>query len=74
MPSAQVEVIKWLAWDIAHLSRHAGTLYFQHVIKKNFGMGDPDLAAIEEAVGFFRQFASVLDNTLLIDPSWSATI
>lgn len=60
----QVDVIRWLSWDATHFSRHAGTLFFQHVIKPHFGLGDPDQAAIEEAMGFFRQFAGVLDNHL----------
>lgn len=60
----QIEVIRWLSWDIAHFSRHAGTLFFQRVIKPRFGLGDSDPAAIEEATGFFRQFAGVLDSHL----------
>ena len=63
-PAEQVEVIKWLSWDIAHFTRHGGALFFQNLIKPQFGFGDPDPAAIEEATGFFRQFASVLDAYL----------
>lgn len=63
-PAEQVEVIKWLSWDIAHFSKHAGALFFQNLIKPQFGFGDPDPAAIEEATGFFRQFAGVLDTYL----------
>jgi glutathione S-transferase len=60
----QIDVIRWLSWDAVHFSRHAGTLFFQRVIKPQFGLGDPDLAAIDEAMGFFRQFAGVLDSHL----------
>jgi len=60
----QIDVIRWLSWDIAHFSRHAGTLFFQHVIKANFGMGPPDDAAVKEALGFFRHFAAVLNTHL----------
>ena len=42
----------------------AGTLFFQRVIKPHFGLGDPDLTAIDEAMGFFRQFAGVLNSHL----------
>ena len=60
----QFDVIKWLSWDTAHFSRHGGMLYFQNFIKGRFGMGDPDAAAVEEAMGYFKQFAAVLDNHL----------
>jgi glutathione S-transferase len=60
----QIDVIRWLSWDATHFSRHAGTLFFQRVIKPQFGLGEPDPAAIEEATGFFRQFAGVLDGHL----------
>jgi glutathione S-transferase len=60
----QFDVIRWLSWDAMHFSRHAGTLFFQQVIKPHFGLGDPDLAAIDEAMGFFRQFAGVLNSHL----------
>lgn len=62
--ASQIDVIRWLNWDTAHFSRHAGTLLFNNYIKPNFGMGDPDTAAVEESSGFLRQFAGVLDNHL----------
>ena len=60
----QIDVIRWLSWDAMHFSRHAGTLFFQRVVKPHLGLGDPDLAAIDEAMGFFRQFAGVLNSHL----------
>jgi glutathione S-transferase len=60
----QIDILRWLNWDTAHFSRHAGTLFFQHYIKAAFGMGEPDAAAVEEATGFFKRFASILDNHL----------
>jgi glutathione S-transferase len=59
-----LDVIRWLSWDLAHFSRHAGTLTFQNVIKPKYGIGEPDRAATQEATGFFRQFAGVLDAHL----------
>ncbi|HEX2478010.1 MAG TPA: glutathione S-transferase family protein [Geminicoccaceae bacterium] len=60
----QIDVIRWLTWDATHFSRHAGTLFFEQVVKPRFGLGEPNLAAIDEAMGFFRQFAGVLDSHL----------
>jgi glutathione S-transferase len=60
----QIDVIRWLTWDAMHFSRHAGTLFFEQVVKPRFGLGEPNLAAIDEAIGFLRQFAGVLDSHL----------
>ena len=60
----QIEVVKWLSWDSEHFTRHAGNLYFQHVIKRQFGIGEPDQAEADEATGHFRRFAAVLNNQL----------
>jgi glutathione S-transferase len=60
----QIEVIRWLSWDANHFTRHAGTLYFEHLIKPAIGMGDPDPRVIEEATAFFKRFAAVLNDHL----------
>jgi glutathione S-transferase len=63
-PAKQIEVMKWLFWNSEHFTRHAGTLYFNYVIKPKFGLGAPDEKAVEEATGFAKQFAAVLDREL----------
>ncbi|MFK2890671.1 glutathione S-transferase family protein [Dyella flagellata] len=61
----QVEVLRWLSWDLSHFARHGGTLYFEHHIKPLiFGRDEPTQAAVEEANGFYKRFATVLDNHL----------
>ena len=60
----QIEVMRWLSWDSQHFTRHAGTLYFEHFIKPAFGMGSADPAVVEEATGFFKRFAAVLNEHL----------
>ena len=60
----QIDVMRWLSWNAQHFTRHAGSLYFQHVIKPHFGLGGPDPKAVEEATGFFKQFARVLNDHL----------
>jgi len=60
----QIEVTRWLSWSADHFTRHAGALYFQHIIKPHFGIGAPDPKAVEEATGFFKQFAQVLNDHL----------
>ena len=60
----QIELTRWLSWDAFHFTRHGQTLVFQHIIKPRFLGAAPDPTAVEEATGFFRQFAAVLDGHL----------
>lgn len=60
----RIDVIRWMSWDALHFSRHGGNLYFEHIIKKKFGLGEPDPATVDEASKYFRQYSAVLDNHL----------
>ena len=62
--AGQIDLIRWLGWNSEHFTRHAGTLYFQHLIRPRFLGQPPDGKAIEEATGFFKQFAAVLNDHL----------
>lgn len=59
-----IDVLRWLSWSANHFTRHAGNLYFQHIIKPDFLKAAPDPAAVEEASGFLKQFGAVLDAHL----------
>ena len=60
----QIDVIRWLSWNANHFSRHAGSLYFEHIIKPQFGIGAPDAAVVSEAIQSFKPFAGVLNDHL----------
>lgn len=60
----QIELTRWLSWDAWHFTRHGATLALQHIVKPRFLGGAPDPTAVEEATGFFRQFAAVLNEHL----------
>lgn len=60
----QIDVIRWLSWDDQHFTRHAGTLYFEYIIKPAIGMGDADAASVNEALGQFNTSARILDDYL----------
>ncbi|MDB5775828.1 MAG: glutathione S-transferase family protein [Herbaspirillum sp.] len=60
----QVEIMRWLSWDAHHFTRHAGTLYFENIIKPMIGMGEPVAAAVDSATAFFRTNAAILDAHL----------
>jgi len=63
-PVKQGEVLRWINWDTAHFGRHAGRLFWENHVKPMFGLGESNQAEIEEATGFFKQFAAVLDTHL----------
>lgn len=63
-PMQRIEVMRWLSWDAAHFSRHAGSIFFENMIKPTFGMGPTDAAIVKEATANFMQFAAVLDEHL----------
>lgn len=60
----QIDVMRWLSWDMQHFTRHAGTLYFEYLIRPVIGMGEADMNAVEEATGAFLASAAVLDAHL----------
>lgn len=60
----QIDVMRWLSWNSDHFTRHAGTLYFQHLIKPFLGMGEPDALVVAESQKWVRQFGNVLNNHL----------
>lgn len=60
----QVEVLRWFSWDSQHFTRHAGTLYFENLIKPAIGLGPADVAAVEAATSNFRTAAAVLESHL----------
>lgn len=62
--AARADVTRWQFWDAVHFSANIGTVSFQRVFKPMMGMGDPDVAKVEEALTNFRRYAAVLDKRL----------
>ncbi|ASW01046.1 glutathione S-transferase family protein [Paraburkholderia aromaticivorans] len=60
----QIEIMRWFSWNNQHLYRHAGSLYFEYLIKPWVGLGAPEPAKVAEAQGFFRKHAAVLNQHL----------
>ena len=60
----RADVTRWQFWDAAHFSPQLGALAFQRVLKRAFGMGEPDAAKVDEALANFRRFAAVLNGRL----------
>ena len=60
----QTDVVRWLSWNSHHFYRHGGSLYFEHLIKPQIGLGDPDPSTVAQEQGLFRKFAAVLNQHL----------
>jgi glutathione S-transferase len=60
----QIEVLRWLMWDATEFAPQAGTFYFEHIIKRRFGMGAPEPAELDKATPGFKRYAAVLDAHL----------
>ncbi len=63
-PAKQVDVVRWMSWDALHFLPHASAFYFEHYIKRLFGLGAPDEAALAAKAKLFHQSAKVLDAEL----------
>jgi glutathione S-transferase len=63
-PAQQVEVIRWLSWDLCHWVPHAAVYYFEHSIKPRLIGERPDRAALELAKPLLLGSARILDAHL----------
>jgi glutathione S-transferase len=63
-PAEQVEVLRWMSWSDCHWSPAVAPFYFEHVVKRTFGLGPPDSQELKLAVPAFLKFAKVLDGHL----------
>ena len=60
----QLEIIGWFSWNAMHFGRAGGALYFENIIKPQFGIGAPDPTVVDEELCNFRRFATVLNDHL----------
>jgi len=60
----QIDVVRWLSWDLAHFSTHGGALYFEYVVRPLFDLGPADQVVADAALADFRASAAVLDAHL----------
>jgi glutathione S-transferase len=60
----RADVTRWQFWDSSHFSPVMASIAFEKLLKSMFGMGDPDLAKIEEGLKSFRKWGAVLNARL----------
>jgi glutathione S-transferase len=63
-PLRQVEIARWISWDLCEFAPHAGTFYFENYIKPRFGFGAPDAGELERKLEPLHQSAALLDQHL----------
>ena len=61
---ARFEVVRWQFWDAAHFSPAVGSVFFEKILKRMFGLGEPDPARIAEGLANHRRFTAVLNGQL----------
>ena len=57
-------ITQWLNWQSAHYGKAVGDLVWENFAKPIFGMGDPDPAEEQKALGNFHKYAPILDKQL----------
>lgn len=63
-PMAQVDVMRWIAWNDCHWFRPLGMFYFEHVIKPQFKFGTPNPEALQTFLPDVERYTRVLDDHL----------
>jgi glutathione S-transferase len=63
-PRAQVEVDRWISWQLAHLGPAMSKVAFERIVKKLTGQGTPDEAAIAAGTAEFAKLTAILDDAL----------
>ena len=61
---ARADVTRWQFWDSSHFAPQLAAMAFENILKRLFGMGEPDATKVGEALTNFRRFAAVLDKRL----------
>jgi glutathione S-transferase len=70
-PKARALVDQWSYWQAIHLGPAMQKVAFERVVKKRFGMGEPNEEAIVADLKTVAQFLPVLDKNLA-DKEWVA--
>jgi glutathione S-transferase len=60
----QPDMIRWISWSAHHLTKAAGVLYFENLVRPTFSDQAADPAMLDEALQDFRRFSRVLDRYL----------
>lgn len=60
----RIDVTRWQFWDVAHWEAACAIFLFEHFVKPQLGLGEPDAAALAKGSEEFHRAARVLDGQL----------
>lgn len=60
----QVELLRWLTWNDCHWAPAIDAHYFEHIIKAQFDLGEPEQAPMQARLPDLAKYAAVLDGHL----------
>lgn len=60
----QVDIIRWFMWETHAFTKPGGTFYMEYIIKAHYGLGDPDIVALDAAGKVFKRGAKILEAHL----------
>jgi glutathione S-transferase len=63
-PMEQIEILRWLSWNDCHWAPAVAPFYFEHIVKKTFGIGDPDNSSLQSKGTELLRYGRVLDDRL----------
>lgn len=61
---ARADVNRWMFWAVAHWTPPIATLNYENMLKKMFGLGDPDASLVARADRELASLGAILDAHL----------
>jgi glutathione S-transferase len=63
-PGAQVELMRWISWDLCHWARLLGAYYYEYIVKPSLLFTEPDPKALLAVAPQLHASAKILDGHL----------
>lgn len=61
---ARAQITAWMVWGVTHLTRGIGPVQYNRLVKRLFGMGEPDESEIAAGTAAFNAEVAVLEDWL----------
>lgn len=64
----RADALRWLYWEAVHYNKALGTIFFETVVRPQFGWGEANQPLVDEALAQVARFLPVLDSHLADRP------
>ena len=61
---SQADMLRWLFWESTHFNKALGTIFFETVVRPDFGWGEGSQALVDDAFEQAEKYLKVLDAHL----------